>query len=780
MTTAAPNPPKYQLIGKPVPQVGSRQKVTGEALYTDDLRLAGTLVGKILRSPHAAARILRIDTSEAERLPGVRAIVTGRDAPRPFGVLPISKDEPAMGVDRVRYVGEPVVGVAADDERTALLALDLVKVEYQVTKPVENARAALAEVANTGEKIHPETKHKNNLHKQVDQHFGDVPAAFAGATHVARGQFKFAGIAHGFTEPMVATAHYDREGRLHMYSATQVPHYLHRALSEVLDMPLHRIRVVRPAVGGGFGGKSDPFPHEMIAALLSRKCRRPVMIRFDREEVFLSHHGRHPSEIEVAVAMNTDGKLAGLEVDALIDGGAYGSFGVVTSYYNGVLAQGPYRIPNFKYRGRRAYTNKPMSGAMRGHGAVNTRYAFETLFDECAEAVGRDALALRIENALPAYTETLNGFRITSNGVVECLEKVRDASGWNDKRGKLPYGHGIGVACSFYISGSALPIHRTRTPQTTVHVKIDMDGGVTVYNLAAEIGQGSDTVLAQCVAEVLGLDLSWIRVRSDDTDLAPVDLGAYSSRQTFMCGNAAIRAAEQVREKIVAAAARLSGGTPLDYDMRGGMVEHRGDATRSVSYMEALEEALADHGALSGVGHYQSPKLGGAYKGAGAGLSPTYSFGAYACELHVDPETGFIKVDRVWAAHDCGRALNPLAVKSQIVGCVHMGLGQVLMEEWSFNHRAKGNIKNPSFLDYPIPTIKEMPPVDVFIVESDDKEGPFGAKEAGEGPLLPILPAVGNAVYDAVGVRMRELPLSPQRVLRAIDARKGRPSASEE
>jgi 4-hydroxybenzoyl-CoA reductase subunit alpha len=768
MTTAATPPTKFQLVGKPIPQVGSRRKVAGEALYTDDLRLHGTLVGKILRSPHAAARVVSIDVSEAEKLPGVRAVVTGRDAPRPFGVLPISKDEPAMAVDRVRYVGEPVAGVAADDERIAIAATRLIKVVYETTKPVETARQALAEVAKPSEKIHPETKHKNNLHKQVEQRFGDPEAAFAASAHVARGDFRFAGVTHSFTEPMVATAHYDREGRLHVYSATQVPHYLHRALSEVLDVPMHRIRVVRPNVGGGFGGKSDPFPHEMIAALLSRKCRRPVEIRFDREEVFLSHHGRHPSEITVAVGVDGEGKLSALDVDALIDGGAYGSFGVVTSYYNGVLAQGPYRIPNFKYRGRRAYTNKPMSGAMRGHGAVNTRFAFETLFDECAAKLGLDPLEMRLQNALPSYTETINGFRITSNGVKECLEKVREASGWRDKRGKLPYGRGIGVACSFYISGSALPIHRTRAPQTTVHLKVDMDGGVTVHNLAAEIGQGSDTVLAQCVAEVLGLDLSWIRVRSEDTDTAPFDLGAYSSRQTFMCGNAAIRAAERIRERLLEAAARLSGGEPRDYELRGGMAEHRADPTRSVSYMDALEEAMADKGALLASGSYQSPKLGGAYKGAGAGLSPTYSFGAYVCETDVDPETGFVRPVKVWAAHDCGRALNPLAVKSQIIGCVHMGLGQALMEEWAFNPRAKGNLKNPSLLDYPIPTILEMPDVDVIIVESDDQEGPFGAKEAGEGPLLPILPALGNAVYDAVGVRVRELPMSPHRVLRAI------------
>lgn len=765
-------PPSWNVIGKPIPQVGSRQKVTGEALYTDDLRIPGTLVGKILRSPHASARIVRLDVSEALALPGVHAVVTGKDAPRPFGVLPISKDEPSMGIDRVRYVGEPVAGVAADDEWIAAEALKRIRVEYLPTKPIEDAKQALSEVANPADKIHPETKFGNNLHKMVEQHFGDLPKAFADSHHVAKGHFEYAGISHTFTEPMSTVAHFDRDGRLHLWSATQVPHYLHRALSEVLGLPMSRIRVVRPNVGGGFGGKSDPFPHEMIAALLTMRCRKPVRITFDREEVFISHHGRHPSEIDVAVGVDDKGMLTGLEIDALIDGGAYGSFGVVTSYYNGVLAQGPYRINNFKYRGRRAYTNKPMSGAMRGHGAVNTRYALELLFDECAEKVGMDPAEMRIRNALPAYTTTVNDFRITSNGVVECIEKVRDASGWKDKRGKLPFGHGIGLACSFYISGSALPIHRTRTPQSTVHIKIDMDGGVTVHSMAAEIGQGSDTVLAQCVAEVLGLDVSWIRVKTEDSDLAPIDLGSYSSRVTFMMGNAAIKAAENIREQLRRAACRVNGGEPTDWVLRDAKLVNTTDPSKTMTYMEALEEALADNGALIASGWYQSPKLGGAYKGAGAGLSPTYSFGAYITELHVDPETGFIHLDKVWAAHDCGRALNPLAVKSQIIGCVHMGLGQVLMEQWDFNHRAKGNIRNPSLLDYPMLTAKEMPPVDVFIVESDDKEGPFGAKEAGEGPLLPILPSVGNAIYDAIGVRMRELPITPANLLRAIEAKK--------
>ncbi len=753
-------------VGKRVPLMDGWWKVSGSSVYTDDIRLPGMLVGKILRSPLAHAKIRSIDVAPAEAIPGVRAVLTGsRDLAR-FGVLPISKDEVPLAVDKVIYVGDCVAAVAADDEETALAALQAIRVDYEELRVFAKAEEALEEIP-VELKLHPESRSATNLQKEVRQEFGDVDAAFARAAHVASGDFRFVGVTHAFTEPHCTIAHYEPNGRLTLWSATQVPHYLHRDLAAVMDMPMHRVRVVRPMVGGAFGGKSDPFPHEMIAALLSRKTGRPVKILFDREEVFLTNHGRHPTRTKISVACDADGKLEGLDLDALIDGGAWGSFGVVTTYYNGVLSVGPYRFDHFRYRGRRVYTNKAPCGAMRGHGAVNSRYAFEVLIDELAEKCRVDPAEFRLRNMLGPNTTTLNGFRITSNGTEECIRRAMAASRWHEKRGKLPYGEGIGIACGFYISGSALRINWNQVPQSTVHLKIDMDGGVTVHSLAAEIGQGSDTMLAQCVAEVLGLPIDWIRVLSRDSDTAPIDLGSYSSRVTFMAGNAAQRAADVIREKLCAAAGRLTGLSAEGFDTRAGEVVFLPEPSVRVPYLVAVLEAMAGKGALIAKGCYHdAPPMGGTHKGAAAGLAPSYSFQAYVAHVSVDPETGFVRPKKVWAAHDCGVALNPLAVEMQIEGCLHMGMGQALMESFGYN---KSSVANPSLLDYKIPSAIEMPEVEVIIVESNDPEGPFGAKEAGEGPLLPILPALANAVYDAVGVRMYQLPMSPDRVLDAIE-----------
>ncbi len=763
-------------VGRRVPLIDGHTKVTGSAVYTDDIRLPGMLVGKILRSPLPHARIARLDTSKAEAMPGVRGVVTGSRDLASFGVLPISKDEVALAVDRVLYVGDCVAGVAAEDEETALAALDAIEVDYEELRVFAKPEESLEEI-DPALKLHPGTRHPSNLQKEVRQEFGDVDAAFARAAHVASGDFRFVGVTHAFTEPHCVIAHYEPNGRLTVWSATQVPHYLHRDLAAVMRMPMHRIRVIRPMVGGAFGGKSDPFPHEMIAALLARKTGRPVKILFDREEVFLTNHGRHPTKTRIATACDADGKLVGLDLDALIDGGAWGSFGVITTYYNGVLSVGPYRFDHFRYRGRRVYTNKAPCGAMRGHGAVNSRFAFEVLLDELAEKCGLDPADFRLRNLLGPNTTTLNGFRITSNGTEECIRRVLAASGWREKRGRLPYGEGIGIACGFYISGSALRINWNQIPQSTAHLKIDMDGGVSVHCMAAEIGQGSDTMLAQCVAEVLGIPVDWIRVFSRDSDTDPIDLGSYSSRVTFMAGNAARRAAEVVRDKLCAAAGRLTGYPAEGFDTRAGEVVYGPDPAIRVAYLDAVLEAIAGKGALIAKGCYHdAPPMGGTHKGAAAGLSPSYSFQAYVSQVKVDTDTGFLKPVKVWAAHDCGRALNPLAVEMQIEGCLHMGMGQALMESFGYNRTTIGN---PSLLDYKIPSALEMPPVEVILVESADPEGPFGAKEAGEGPLLPILPSLANALYDAVGVRMYQLPMTPDRILDALE-RKERAAALRE
>ncbi|MBI4869359.1 MAG: molybdopterin-dependent oxidoreductase [Candidatus Wallbacteria bacterium] len=753
------------VVGKRIPLVDALKKTTGEGVYTDDIKLPGMLVGKILRSPHAHARIREIDTASAAALPGVVAVVVGKENRANFGVLPISKDETALAVDKVIFVGDQVAAVAAVDEETALEALDLIRVEYEPYPAFLRPEDSLKPVTDPAHKIHERTLGDTNIHKTVDQDFGDVERAFAAARLVKRNHFEFSSVTHAFTEPHCAIAHYDSGGRLTLWSATQVPHYVHRALAEVTGLPMHRIRVIKPMVGGAFGGKSDPFPHEMAAALLSMKAGRPVKILFDREEVFLSHHGRHPTRTDVAVSVDAAGNITGLDLKALIDGGAWGSFGVVTTYYNGVLSAGPYKLENFRYSGTRVYTNKPPCGAMRGHGAVNSRYAFEVTLDEIAEELGQDPCELRLANFLPPYTKTINEFRITSNGIADGMREVMRRSEWSRKFRRLPYGRGVGVACGFYISGSALPIHWSKLPQSTVHLKLDMDGGITIHSGASDIGQGSDTVLAQCVAEVLGVGLDRVRVYTADSDMDPVDLGSYSSRVTFMAGNAARRAAEQVRAKLIAAASRLTGHPSEGFVLARERVVYATDPSVHVSFTEALAEALANNGALIAKGSYQSPPMGGKFKGAAAGLSPTYSFQAYVSEVEVDPETGFIAVKKVWAAHDCGRALNPTAVEGQIEGSIHMGLGQFMAENFRYNH---GNVLNPNFLDYKMLSPAEMPEVECVLIESNDPEGPFGAKESGEGPLLPILPCVANAIYDAVGVRSYRLPVTPEDILLGI------------
>ena len=757
-------------IGKRTPMIDSRWKVTGQAQYGDDIRLPGELIGRILRSTEHHARVVSIDTSAAEALPGVLAVETGSQHTTRFGVLPVTKDEHAMAVDKVRHIGDLVACVAAEDEETALEALRLIEVEYEPFESVHDMRKGLEDVA---EPIHHRGEYhigSSNVQKRVFQEFGNIEG-MADAQASARAEWKFAGVNHGFTEPHAVVAHWDPAGRLTLYTPQQVPHYLHRALADVLDIPMHQINVFRTFVGGGFGGKSDPFPHEMCAAILARRTGRPVRITFDRDEVFYTNRGRHPSLIEMNLHADSDGRLCGIETDALIDGGAFASFGHVTTYYNGVLHTAPYEIGAFHYTGARVWTNKPASGAMRGHGAVNSRCAVEVGIDDLCDQLQVDPITFRLANLLPPHSATITGFRVTSIGMRDCLERVREACDWEQRFRRLPLGHGLGIGCGFFISGSGLPIHwdPNKFPHATVHLKIDMDGGVTVHTGAAEIGQGSDTVIAQSVAEVLGLPLDMIRIRSRETDTAPVDLGSYSSRVTFMNANAAISAAMKMREELLSAAAEIIGVEQKRLVIGDRRIYDRHDPAAGVSYLEALHKAQEERGALVSSGAYRTPPMGKAHKGAAAGLAPAYSFSAYAAEVKVDVETGATQVLKVWAAHDCGRALNPLAVEGQIIGSCHMGLGQVLSEEMRYGR--SGSLVNPNLLEYKIPTVHEMPEVVPIIVESNDPEGPFGAKEAGEGPLLPVLPAVVNAIYDAVGIRVDELPVTPDRLYRKIEQR---------
>jgi 4-hydroxybenzoyl-CoA reductase subunit alpha len=764
--------PPYRLLGGRIPYVEGPLKVTGRAEYTDDIKRPGMLVGRLLRSPWPHARLRRIDTAEARATPGVFAVLTGERYPTPFGVLPITHDETAIAVDKARYNGDIIAAVAAADELTAERALARIRVEIDPLPEYADPRVGTGKVA---EPIHARGLNGTNIQKEVVQHFGDVDAAFARAARSVRIRGTFAGVTHAFTEPMATIAEATPDGRLTVWSATQVPHYLHRSLSEVLGIPMHRIRVIKPEVGGGFGGKSDPLPHEIVAAALSLETGRPVKVLFDREDVFYTNHGRHPTQNDVRIATDAEGRILAYDIDALIEGGAWSSFGTVTTYYNGVLAMGPYRVPNFRYRGRRVYTNRPPSGAMRAHGGTNIRYSVEVALDRLAEELAIDPFDLRARNALPPNSTTVNEFRITSTSFVKCLAAARAASGWDAKYRKLPYGRGVGLGCGFYISGSNSPIHFTpKMPQSTVHLKVDMDGGIAVHSMQADIGQGSNTLLAAILAEVLGVDLERVHVQRVDSDVSPIDIGSYSSRVTFMMGNAARRAAEELRGTLVAAAAELLGRRPEELEVAHERIRVAASPDEGVDFLAALHKAMERVGALTATGSYDTSPKGGSFKGARAGTAPAYSFAAYVAEVEVDDETGEYRVGTIWAAFDCGRPLNRLAVEGQIEGSIHMGLGQVMGE--SMNYRG-GRLFNPSLLEYKIPMPQQMPRVEILLVGDDDPEGPFGAKEAGEGPLIATLPAVANALYDAIGVRFTELPITPDRVVRGTDVRRkeGRP-----
>lgn len=750
------------MVGVSRPYIEAEKKVKGAAEYADDIVLKNTLHCKFVRSIYPHAKIENIDTSEALKIAGVHYIAIGKELPITFGVLPISQDETAMAIDKVRYAGEIVAAVAADSEEIAIEACRIIKVKYKLLKEFLDIDDSLNDIGEN-EKIHEAGKFNNNIHKKAELRFGDQQQGLKDADITTKMSFEFIGINHGFTEPHAATAFWDENG-LTITTATQVPHYLHRALAKVMEVPLSRVRVIKPYLGGGFGGKSDPFPHEIIVSHLARKTGQPVRVRLSREEVFLTNHGRHPSKMSVEMGMSKDGFFNVLDADIAIDGGAYGSFGVVTSYYNGVLLQAPYKLDNFGFRTYRVYTNKPQCGAMRGHGAVNSRFAVESLIDDLAIKINIDPCEIRLKNFLDSNTKTVGEYRITSNGSREALLKVMEQSEWKKRIGKLPAGYGLGVACGFFISGSALPIIWNDLPQSVVHLKLDFDGRVLVTSGTSDIGQGSDTMLAIIVAEVLGISMDKIFVLAADTLLTPVDFGSYSSRVTFMAGNAAKDAAEKLKNEIIQTIAKQKEINPDEINLTDNRVVSN-DKKVDLSWIEAVEIFVAKRGAVSVSGKYISPKLGGDFKGAGAGLSPSYTFGACIAEVKVDLETGQVKVLNVWGAHDCGKALNPIAVEGQLEGSWHMGAGQAISEQMKYY---KGLLLNNNFLDYKIPTTLDTPDIHANIIETIDPEGPFGAKEAGEGAIHPVIPAIANAVFNAVGVRITKLPINAEDVLNQL------------
>jgi 4-hydroxybenzoyl-CoA reductase subunit alpha len=750
-----------------IPLIDGIEKVTGRARYTADLEHADALVGRIFRSPVSHGQIVRLDVSKARALEGVVCAITGDDCPHTYGVLPVAMNEYPLARQRVRYRGEPVAAVAAVDADTADRALDLIELEVHELPGYYTSAEARAPGATLLHEDKP-----GNLEREVHHQFGDLHKGFAAADLVREETISCAEVNHAQIEPHASLAEYEPlTGRLTVQSVSQVIYYLHLMLARCLDMDTSRIRIVKPFVGGGFGARVEVLNFEIITALLARAAGGRVMMRLTREECFLTHRARPQTDIRLKLGMRRDGRLTACECEVVQRGGAYAGYGIVTILYAGALLQGIYDIPTIKYDGYRVYANLPPCGAMRGHGAVDTRHAFECLLDRMARELKLDPFSVRRANLLHAPTRTLNDLMVNSYGLADCLETVERASRWADRIGRLPRGKGLGMACSHYVSGAAKPIHWTGEPHAVVDLRLDFDGCVTALTGAADIGQGSSTMVAIAVAETLGISLERVRVVAADTAVTPKDNGAYSSRITFMVGNAALDAARGLKRILVKAAASKLEARPEDIECVGEVFQIGVGSQSGLPFAEVVKTALVDRGPITISGSFTCPPeaQGGKHRGGAVGSTMGFSYAALVVEVTVDEATGLISVDKVWTALDCGHAINPLAVEGQIEGSVWMGMGQALTEETRY---VGGLPAHASLLEYRVPTIAESPPIEVHIVESHDPNGPFGAKEASEGALAGFAPALVNAVTNAIGIDMNDLPVTPDRVMDALVERR--------
>lgn len=774
----------FNVINSRSKRIDTPAKATGRAVFVDDISKPGMLHGAILQSPHAHARIISIDTSAAAALPGVKCVVTAKEAGLvKYGVSPARYDETVFCHEKVRYVGDEIAAVAAIDKETAEKAIDLIKVEYEELPTVFTVEEAMAEGAP---QLHE--KYANNITGEVHQEFGNVKSAFKECDLIKTTVVKNKRQDGGFIEPQGCIAEVDLDGNLTLTSSTQSPHYVQRTVAMVLGLDVGKVRVVKPYVGAGFGPKAGTNPMELTCSLLALKTGKPVKMNYSREQVFLFGRARHAFTHKLKIGALKDGTLVALEHECYLDGGAYASFGPATVYYAGSLLAGPYKLPNMKYDGYRIYTNKPACGAQRGHGAVIARAAFEQQLDMIAEELSIDPLELRLKNMMKTGDTTCNDLNMSSFGMAECLEAVSSGSEWQEKKGKLPKGRGIGLACGFFVSGAGFPIYRSDTYHGTVMIKLTEDGGtVLVYTASAEIGQGSDTAFAMIAAEALGVPLKFVRLASGDTDMG-VDLGAYSSRQTLMTGHATKRAAEDVKRQIIEVLGEelilpidaidiVDGFITFDREVDFSALrtryikEHRGwtdnPDSEKLTFKEASRIAFLKKGIIVGTGKYKPEFLGGTYKGAAVGTSPAYGCSAQVAEVEVDMETGQVTIIQIVDAHDCGTAINKTSVEGQMQGSISMGIGEAMHEEVKFD--ARGRLLNGDLAEYKIVTALDMPPVDAIVVETNEPNGPFGAKEVGEGAIMPTIPAILNAIYDAIGVRIYELPLTPERIFAALE-----------
>ncbi len=718
--------------------------------YVDDIRLPGMAYATLVRSTAAHARIRSIDLGPARATPGVIAAIDGSAFAVDGGLLHSTRHEPVLARERVRYAGEPLAAVVATTPEASALG----------AARVEIALDPLPGVWGFGEaSVALHASSPDNVLRDVRLAFGPVDEGFARAHRVYGGTYHYGASTHAALEPHGAVAWWRPEGRLWLWSSTQCPHLVQHELARLLGLQPSAVRVITPRIGGGFGGKSEVYSHEVVAAKLSMLVGRPVRLVLSREEVFYTHRGRHQATITVRMALDAHHRILALDADIMLDGGAYGGMGLVTTYYAGQFLAVPYRVGALRFRSRRFFTTKPPAGPKRGHGGVQVRFAIERLIDEACLELGLDPVAWRREIALGSGEVTVNGLRIGSNGFGACLEAVARAT----EGVALGPSEAIGVAGSAFISGAAFPIIPSHAPHAQAVLRADRSGLFTLTLGVSDMGQGAVETLRLLAAEALGQEPQAVAVLTGDTDLGPVDLGSYSSRVTLMNGHAVLQAARRVRECILRASSQRLKVPPEALEMVPGRVVVAGDPRgRGLSLAKAIACAEEVEGMVIGSGAYTPSVAPGDYPGGAVGPSPAFSFSAAAARVRVDPQLGTVTVRDIWIAHDCGRAVHPQGVRAQLHGCAVMALGEALFEDCG---TTRGVMDPVGLLDYGVPTVLDVPAIHASVVEAPDEGGPTGAKEAGEGPLPAVVPAIANAVARATGRTVRSVPIRAEALI---------------
>ena len=747
----------FSIVGKNVPRNDGRAKATGSAIYTDDIKLPGMLHGRILRSPFPHARITYIDTSKAVSIPGVKCIITGEDTPKiKYGnwrLFPDTQDEYPLAIDKVRFIGDEVAAVAAVDLDIAEEALALIHVEYEELPAVFDVDASIREGAPI---IHDYCPSNISVNRKIQ--YGNVEQAFAESDYVREDTFTVHAVSPAYLEPCAALAQCDLDGRITLWTSTQVPYIIQCLLASTLNMRENDIRVIKPYVGGGFGGKMELRTWEFCAAFMAKKTGRPVKFTLTREEEFLAGRRRHPMKLYSKVGFKKDGLLTAKDLRIYLDGGAYNAMGPTATFLCGTFGAMLYRYPNYRFLGEHVYTNKPPASAMRGFGAPQSLFATESQMNIAAEALSIDPIELRIKNAQVTGDKIPDVATISSCGFIEALEKVAEMSSWKEKRKTLKKGCGIGIGCYSFISGGVFNWFNTQYPFSAAEVKVFDDGTAHLLTMAADIGQGCDTVLKQILAEELGLRMEDIRITSADTSMTPqADLGAWGSRLTVMNGNAVVDAAKKIKARLFGSvSARLNLNVIHDLACKDGRIFPKGRPDKGVLFGEAVAMTQkASRGEPVVERGYYTPRNKGL-------VTPAFSFGAQVSEVEVDPETGIVQVKKFWTAHDCGTVINQMAVEGQLEGSIQMGLGYALSEQFVMDG---GKTLNTNFLDYKMPNAMDVPPSEVSHIHTYEPEGPMGAKEAGEGLAIPTAPAIADAVYHATGYRCKDLPITPEKIL---------------